>query len=81
MRRASKRQRCGGCCDRGAPLHHVQRWLGHELLATTQRYLGRYRSDDELRAPVVYSLYKTTVPQGQSAPTPVTSPGSVDGDV
>jgi hypothetical protein len=24
----------------------VQKWLGHELLATTQRYLGRYRSDD-----------------------------------
>lgn len=66
------------CVRSGAPLHHVQRWLGHELLATTQRYLGRYRSDDELRAPVVYSLYKTTVPQGHFEP-PSVPPANDDG--
>lgn len=70
-------------CERsGAPLPHVQRWLGHELLATTQRYLGRYRSDDALSAPVVYSLYKTGVPtrafEGQSVP-PANDNGDGDG--
>ena len=66
------------CVRAAAPLHHVQRWLGHELLATTQRYLGRYRSDDELRAPVVYRLYKTGVPQGPFAAHSV--PASNDND-
>lgn len=69
------------CVRAGAPLHHVQRWLGHELLATTQRYLGRYRSDDELRAPVVYSLYKTGVPQGPFEPPAVPPADDSDSDV
>lgn len=68
------------CVRAGAPLHHVQRWLGHELLATTQRYLGRYRSDDELRAPVVYSLYKTGVPQGHFEPSTVPPANDNDSD-
>lgn len=59
------------CVRAGAPLHHVQRWLGHELLSTTQRYLGRYRSDSELRAPVVYSLYKTGVTASPFEPSSV----------
>lgn len=53
------------------PLHHVQRWLGHELLATTQRYLGRYRSDEALRAPTVQNVYKTGVQTGHFEPPSV----------
>lgn len=68
-------------CERaGKPLPHVQRWLGHELLATTQRYLGRYRSDDALSAPVVYSVYKTTVPQGHFEPPSVPPANDNDSD-
>lgn len=68
-------------CERAnAPLPHVQRWLGHELLATTQRYLGRYRSDDALSAPVVYSVYKTGVQTSHFEPLPVPPANDNDSD-
>ena len=58
----------------------MQRWLGHELLATTQRYLGRYRSDDALSAPVVYSVYKTGVQTSHFEPLPVPPANDNDSD-
>jgi integrase len=37
---------------RGVALTIVRDWLGHRLTATTERYVGRYRSDAEAVAPV-----------------------------
>lgn len=40
----------------GVPLTVVRDWLGHRLVATTERYVGRYRSDADLVAPVPAGL-------------------------
>lgn len=37
---------------RGVPLTIVRDWLGHRLTSTTERYVGRYRSDALAVAPV-----------------------------
>lgn len=40
----------------GVPLTVVRDWLGHRLTATTERYVGRYRSDQDLIAPTPAGL-------------------------
>lgn len=37
---------------RGVPLTVVREWMGHVLVATTEGYIGRYRSDAAIEAPV-----------------------------
>lgn len=44
------------CVRAGVPLTTVQDWMGHADLRTTQRYLGQYRSDAELRPPAPSSV-------------------------
>lgn len=46
---------------RGVPLTVVRDWLGHQLTATTERYVGRYRSDAEVTAPLPAILMQTPV--------------------
>jgi integrase len=36
----------------GVPITVVSKWLGHKDIATTERYVGIYRSDAEVTAPV-----------------------------
>jgi integrase len=53
----------------GVPLTVVRDWLGHRLVATTERYVGRYRSDGDLVAPTPAGLgaevvQKSGVPAG-----------------
>lgn len=52
----------------GVPLTVVRDWLGHRLVATTERYVGRYRSDADLVAPVPAGLTAEVV---QKYPVPV----------
>lgn len=40
----------------GIPLTVVRDWLGHRLTATTERYVGRYRTDAAMVAPVPAAL-------------------------
>ncbi|HVY65916.1 MAG TPA: site-specific integrase [Gammaproteobacteria bacterium] len=40
----------------GVPLTQVQDWVGHRDIRTTQRYLGRYRSDASVVAPAPAAL-------------------------
>lgn len=37
---------------RGVPLTVVREWMGHQLVATTEGYIGRYRSDASIPSPV-----------------------------
>lgn len=40
----------------GVPLTVVRDWLGHRLVATTERYVGRYRTDGDWTPPVPLAL-------------------------
>jgi integrase len=40
----------------GVSVRVVSGWLGHAAVATTERYLAAYRSDDDVRAPVPAGL-------------------------
>lgn len=44
------------CVRAGIPVTMVREWLGHRDVSTTERYLGRYRSDAGLVAPTPAAL-------------------------
>jgi len=44
------------CVRAGVSVLEVQRWLAHRSVATTQRYLGRYRDDPPPRVPTPAAL-------------------------
>jgi len=52
----------------GVPLTVVRDWLGHRLVATTERYVGRYRSDGDLVAPTPAGLAGAEVVQKYPVP-------------
>lgn len=56
------------CVRAGVPLVVVSSWLGHRLVATTERYVATYRSDETRRAPI---------PGGLRAAESVQKPGVV----
>ena len=62
----------------GVPLTVVRDWLGHRLVATTERYVGRYRSDGDLVAPTPAGLNAEVVQKSgvvQGLPGPISAPG------
>lgn len=72
------------CVRSGVPLTVVRDWLGHRLVATTERYVGRYRSDAGWSPPVPVGLRAQSVSNprsiggqpGPSAPiVPAEAPG------
>lgn len=72
------------CVRAGVPLSVVRDWLGHRLTATTERYVGRYRSDADVAPPVPALLAES--PKGrrgadkvQSLHRPGVSAGAVRG--
>jgi integrase len=44
------------CVRAGIPITTVRDWLGHRDVSTTERYLGRYRSDADMVAPTPAAL-------------------------
>lgn len=44
------------CVRAGIPITTVRDWMGHRDVQTTERYLGRYRSDADLEAPTPAAL-------------------------
>lgn len=44
------------CVRAGIPITTVRDWLGHRDVQTTERYLGRYRSDADMVAPTPAAL-------------------------
>lgn len=61
----------------GIPLTVVRDWLGHRLTATTERYVGRYRSDAGMVAPVPAGLGAEVVQKSgvvKGLPGPISAP-------
>lgn len=66
----------------GSPLTVVRDWLGHRLTSTTERYVGRYRSDAAIAAPSVSlaaGLLSGAAPA--AVPNPVPNVGATFGTI
>lgn len=61
---------------RGTPLTVVRDWLGHRLTSTTERYVGRYRSDAAIEAPAV-ALAAGLLGAAESLPNPGAAFGTI----